>query len=175
MLAIGLPLLWQECSPALWCDFSTLRWQNADCWRQSPSFVLTLSDRGLQCSPLCCSVLATTTTTAPVNGLFSRTVWVSRYQNCRTSMDINEARDDRVLGCSGISWTICKKTTCTSFLSDNYTNPSSLNFLQAGCSSWCPTNSVKTLKAQFWTHSNNSHSFLYTVNMPITEFLNLYG
>ena len=97
MLAIGLPLLWQECSPALWCDFLTLRWQNADCWRQSPSFVLTLSDRGLQCSPLCCSVLATTTTTAPVNGLFSRTVWVSRYQNCRTSMDINEARDDRVL------------------------------------------------------------------------------
>jgi len=27
----------------------------------------------------------------------------------------------------------------------NYASNSSLNFLQAGCSSWCPTNSIKTL------------------------------
>jgi len=45
----------------------------------------------------------------PLNGLFSRTTWVSQYQKGKTSLDLNEARDDRVLGCSGISWTICKQ------------------------------------------------------------------
>ena len=45
----------------------------------------------------------------PFNSLFSRTTWVSRYQKGKTSLDINEARDDGVLGCSGISWTICKQ------------------------------------------------------------------
>ena len=34
----------------------------------------------------------------PFNGLFSRTTWVSRYQKGKTSLDLNEARDDRVLG-----------------------------------------------------------------------------
>ena len=41
--------------------------------------------------------------------LFSRTTWVSRYQKRKTGLDLNEARDDGVLGCSGIRWTICKK------------------------------------------------------------------
>ena len=43
------------------------------------------------------------------NGLFSVTIWVSRYQNGKTSLDLNMARDDWVLGCSGISWTTCKQ------------------------------------------------------------------
>ena len=34
----------------------------------------------------------------PFNGLFSRTTWVSRYQKGKTSLDLNEARDDGVLG-----------------------------------------------------------------------------
>jgi len=42
------------------------------------------------------------------NLLFSRTTWVSRYQKGKTSLDLNEAREDGVLGCSDISWTICK-------------------------------------------------------------------
>jgi len=42
----------------------------------------------------------------PFNGLFSWTTWVSWYQKGKTSLDLNEARDDRVLGCSAISWTI---------------------------------------------------------------------
>ena len=46
----------------------------------------------------------------PFNGLFSRTTCVSRYQKGITSLDLNEARDDGVLGCSGISWTICKQS-----------------------------------------------------------------
>ena len=44
------------------------------------------------------------------NGLFSRTTWVSWYQKDRTSLDWNEARDDGVWGCCGISWTICKQS-----------------------------------------------------------------
>ena len=35
------------------------------------------------------------------------------------------------------------QTICTSLQTDNHTNTSSLNVLQAGCSSWCPTNDVK--------------------------------
>ena len=60
------------------------------------------------------------------NGLFSGTTWVSRYQKGKTSLDLNKARDDGVLGCSGISWTICKQsaprsrqiTTPTPYLQD---------------------------------------------------------
>jgi len=41
------------------------------------------------------------------------------------------------------------QTICTSFQADNHTSTSWLSFLQAGCSSWCPTNSVKALKAEY--------------------------
>jgi len=34
----------------------------------------------------------------PFNGVFSRTTSVSRYQKNKTSLDLNEARDDGVLG-----------------------------------------------------------------------------
>jgi len=34
----------------------------------------------------------------PFNGLFSGTILVSRYQKGKTSLDLNEARDDGVLG-----------------------------------------------------------------------------
>jgi len=46
----------------------------------------------------------------PFNGLFSRTIWVSRYQKGKVNLDLNEARGDGVSGCSGISWTICKQS-----------------------------------------------------------------
>jgi len=46
----------------------------------------------------------------PFNGLFTRTTWVSWHQKGKISMDLNDARDDGVLGCSGISWTICKQS-----------------------------------------------------------------
>jgi len=45
----------------------------------------------------------------PFNGLFSQTTWVSWYQKSKTSLDLNEARYGGVLGCSSISWTICKQ------------------------------------------------------------------
>ena len=67
----------------------------------------------------------------------------------KTSLDPNEARDMgayRVLGCSGISWTICKQSAPRS----RQTTSQYLitQFLQAGCSSQFPTNSVKTLKIE---------------------------
>ena len=54
--------------------------------------------------------LDTTLLLHPFNGLFSRQAWVSRYRKGKTSLDLTEVRDDGVLGCSGISWTICKQS-----------------------------------------------------------------
>jgi len=48
---------------------------------------------------------------------------------------------------------------------DNYTNTSSLNFLQARCCSWCPTNSVKALKAR--TGSLYFHVFFFFATLQV--------
>ena len=40
----------------------------------------------------------TATTLHPFNCLFSRTSWVSLYQKGKTSLDLDEARDDGALG-----------------------------------------------------------------------------
>ena len=64
----------------------------------------------------------------PFNGLFSRTTWVSWYhQKGKTSLDLNEARDDGVLG---RQWHQLDhmQTICTSLQTDNHTNTSSLSF-----------------------------------------------
>jgi len=50
----------------------------------------------------------------PFHGLFSRTTCISRYQKEKTSLNLNEARVDGVLGCSDISWTICKQSASRS-------------------------------------------------------------
>jgi len=61
------------------------------------------------------------------NGLFPKTTCVSRYQKGKTSLDLNEARQNGVLG-----WQRHQldhmQTICTSFRTDNHTNTSSLNF-----------------------------------------------
>jgi len=63
----------------------------------------------------------------PFNGLFSRTTRVSRHQKRKTSLDLNEARDDGVL-----RWQWHQldhmQTVCTSIQTDNHTNTLSLNF-----------------------------------------------
>ena len=63
----------------------------------------------------------------PVNGLFSRTTWMSQYQKGETSLDLNEPRDDGVLGRQRHQLDHMQ-TTCTSLQTDNHTNISSLNF-----------------------------------------------
>jgi len=51
----------------------------------------------------------------------------------KTSLALNEAQDDGVLGCSGISWTVRKQSAPRS---RQITTPTPLTqFLQAGCSS----------------------------------------
>jgi len=66
---------------------------------------------------------------------------VSRYQKGKTNLDFTEARDSEwqwhQLGCMQV---------CTSLQSDNHASTPPLNFLQAGCPSCRPTNSVKALK-----------------------------
>ena len=77
------------------------------------------------------------------NGFFSRTTWVSRHQKGQTNLDFNEARDDGVAVASAAPY-----ANHLNLAPDkNHASISTLNFLQAGCSSWCPTNSVKALKA----------------------------
>ena len=58
--------------------------------------------------------LTPTATPHSFNGVFSGTTWVSWYQKDKTSLDLNEVRDDGVLGCSGISWTMCKQSAPSS-------------------------------------------------------------
>jgi len=58
-----------------------------------------------------------------------RTTWLSQYQKGNTSLDLNEARDDRVLGCSDVSCQLDHmQTICSSLQTDNHTITSSLNF-----------------------------------------------
>ena len=82
----------------------------------------------------------THTHTLPFNGPFSGTTRVSRYQKGKTSLDFTEARD------SEWQWhQLGHMQVCTSVQTDNH---ASTQFLQAGCHSGRPTNSVKALKAQ---------------------------
>ena len=50
------------------------------------------------CYHYCSNLLLQLPLLHPFNGLFSRTTWVSRYQKGKTSLDLNEARNDGVLG-----------------------------------------------------------------------------
>jgi len=83
------------------------------------------------------------THTHPFNGPLSRTTRVSRYQKGKTNLDFTEARD--------IEWQwnpLGHMQVCTSLQTDNQASTPPLSFLQAGCPSCRPTNSVKALKAE---------------------------
>jgi len=67
---------------------------------------------------------------------------VSRYQKGGTNLDFTEARDSE--------WQLHQlghMQVCISLQTDNHTSIPPLSFLQAGCPSCRPTNSVKALKA----------------------------
>jgi len=67
---------------------------------------------------------------------------VSRYQKSKTNLDFAEARDREW------QWQqLGHMQVCTSLQTDNHASTPTLSFLQAGCPSCCPTNSVKALKA----------------------------
>jgi len=67
---------------------------------------------------------------------------VSRYQKGKTNLDFTEARE------SEWQWHQLEHVqVCTSLQTDNHAITPPLSFLQAGCPSCRPTNSVKALKA----------------------------
>ena len=86
------------------------------------------------------------THTHPFNDPFSGTTRVSRYQKGKANLDFSEARD------SEWQWhQLGNMQVFTSLQTDNHTSTPPLSFLQAGCPSCRPTNSVKALKAQIYT------------------------
>jgi len=67
---------------------------------------------------------------------------VSRYQKGKTNLDFTEARD------SEWHWhQLGRMQVCTLLQTDNHASTPPLTFLQAGCPSCHPTNSVKAPKA----------------------------
>jgi len=89
------------------------------------------------------SAIHTHTHKQPFNGPLSGTTRVSRYQKDNTNLDFTEARD------SEWQWhQLGRMQVCTSLQTDNHASTPPLSFLQAGCPSCHPTNSVKALKAQ---------------------------
>ena len=82
--------------------------------------------------------------------LFSGTTRASRYLKGKTNLDFTEARD------SEWQWhQLGHMQVCTSLQTDNHTSTPPLSFLQAGCPSCRPTNSVKALKAQCPSYQEN--------------------
>ena len=75
-----------------------------------------------------------------LNGPFSLTTQMSRYQKGKTNLDFSEARD------SEWQWhQLGHVQVCTSLQTDNHASTPPLSFLQAGCPSCRPTNSIKAL------------------------------
>jgi len=67
---------------------------------------------------------------------------VSQYQKGKTNLDFTEARD------SEWRWhQLGRMQVSTTLQTDNHASTPPLSFLQAGCPSCRPTNSVKALKA----------------------------
>ena len=82
------------------------------------------------------------TQTHPFNGPLSRTTRVGQYHKGKTSLHFTEARD------SEWQWhQLGHMQVCTSLQTDNHASTPLLSFLQAGCPSCRPTNSIKALKA----------------------------
>ena len=72
---------------------------------------------------------------------------MSRYQKGKTNLDFTAARD------SEWQWhQLGHMQVCTLLQTDNHASTPPLSFLQAGCPSCRPTNSVKALKAHNIIH-----------------------
>jgi len=90
----------------------------------------------------------THTHTHPFNGPLSGTTRVSQYQKGKTKLDFTEARD------SEWQWhQLGHMQVCTSIQTNNHASTPLLSFLQAGCPSCHPNNSVKALKAYVYIRS----------------------
>jgi len=94
-------------------------------------------------------------------GPFSGTTRVSRYQKGKTNLDFTGARD------SEWQWhQLSHMQVCTLLQTDSHASTPPLCFLQAGCPSCRPTNSVKALN--FWTNAQNA-TFVNNMLLSITS------
>ena len=111
-----------------------------------------------------CQHNATHTHTHTFKGPFSGTTRVSRYQKGKTNLDFTEARD------SEWQWhQLGHMQVCTSLQTNNHASTPPLRFLQAGCPSCHPTNSVKALKGKYCWHNARPTVILvrYSLSMPL--------
>ena len=89
------------------------------------------------------------------NGPLSGTTRVSLYHKGKTNLDFTEARD------SEWQWhQLGHMQVCILLQTNNHTGTPPLSFLQAGCTSFRPTNSVKALKAGKRKRNSKSNSFV---------------
>jgi len=97
------------------------------------------------------------------NGPLSGTTRVSRYQQGKTNLDFTGARD------SEWQWhQLGRMQVCTMLQTENHASTPPLSFLQAGCPSCRPTNSVKALKA---TALKAYHIISYHIRNLLHELL----
>ena len=95
---------------------------------------------------------------------FFRTVTtrVSWYQKGETNLYFTEAGEWQ--------WhQLGHMQVCTSFQTDNHASTPPLSFLQAGCPSCHPTNSVKAVKAKALKASSVSLFICYASTRPVDE------
>ena len=104
----------------------------------------------------------THTHTHSFNSPLSETTQVGRYQKGKTNLDFTEARD------SEWQWhQLGHMQVCTSLQTDNHASIPPLSFLQAGCPSCRPTNSVNALKAGLF------RQYAWTEGLVIYQITNI--
>jgi len=81
----------------------------------------------------------------PFNGFFSRTTWVTWHQRLNQSGLYLVKQEMMAWQWHQLNY---RQIICTSLQTENHVSTLSLNILQAGCSFWRPTNSVKALKGK---------------------------
>ena len=96
------------------------------------------------------------------NGPLSETTQVSWYQKDKTNLDFTEATD------SEWQWhQLGHMQVCTLLQTDNHTSIPPLSFLQTGCPSWRPTNSVKALKACYMHYAADHLTRTVVINEAV--------
>jgi len=122
-----------------------------------------MSNNARQLSRSLVGICHTHTHTQPFNGPLSRTTRVSRYQKGKPIWIL--LKQETV---SGISWAICKSAPRSRQITTSA--PHHSVFLQAGCPSCHPTNSVKALKANR-RHLSLARNKIWTVWPPLNPTL----
>jgi len=97
-----------------------------------------------------CLSVCLSTYTHPFNGPLSGTTRVSRYQKGKTNLDFTEARDSQ--------WHWLGHMRVCTLLQTTMPAPHHPVFLQAGCPSCRPTNSIKALSVYLTCTENETRT-----------------